>query len=80
MMGAIASVHCSGDGGWENAGDNPKFDEACANAHLIAAAPTMFDALKAIQKLPVLKHDYGTQNIIKAVIAKAEGRTPCAGK
>ena len=48
LMGSIATVHCSGEGNWEKAGDNPRFDEACANAHLIAAAPELLEALKEL--------------------------------
>lgn len=49
LMGAIASVHCSGEGDdWAQGGDNPKFEEAVANARLIAAAPEMYEALKAL--------------------------------
>ncbi|PWJ88436.1 hypothetical protein C8D77_111159 [Mesorhizobium loti] len=53
-MGAVATVHCSGEGDgsdWRQ-GDNPKFDEAVANAHLIATAPALLAALiKATTKL-----------------------------
>lgn len=49
MMGAIATVHCSGEGDdWKSHGDNPKFDEAVANARLIAAAPDLLAALKQL--------------------------------
>lgn len=49
MMGAVASVYASGVGDdWQKHGDNPKFAEAVANAHLIAAAPDLLDALKSI--------------------------------
>ena len=44
MMGAVATVHCSGEGDdWQSHGDNPKFEEACANARLIALAPELFE-------------------------------------
>lgn len=46
-MGAVCSVYCSGDGDWQKTGDNPKFDEAVANAHLIAAAPTMYEYISS---------------------------------
>lgn len=47
MMGAVATVHCSGEGDdWQSHGDNPKFAEAVANARLIAAAPTMADFVR----------------------------------
>ena len=45
-MGAVATVHCSGEGDWKITGDNPKFEEACANARLIAAAPELLEALR----------------------------------
>ena len=48
-MGAIAAVYCSGDGDeWMKNGDNPKFIEAVANAHLIAAAPDLYEALEGL--------------------------------
>ena len=53
-------------------------DGALANAHLIAAAPTMYEALKQIE--PILARMYGPQaaelppmQIVRAAIAKAEG-------
>lgn len=50
MMGAVASVHCSGPGeDWQAHGDNPRFAEAVANAHLIAAAPDLYAALERLQ-------------------------------
>lgn len=46
FFGAICSVHCSGEGNdFIKNGDNPKFEEACANARLIAAAPKLLEAL-----------------------------------
>lgn len=51
MMGAVATVHCSGEGDdWKNHGDNPKFEEAVANAHLISAAPDLIMALEDLTK------------------------------
>lgn len=47
LMGAVCTVHASGEGeDWQSHGDNPRFEEACANARLIAAAPDLFAALK----------------------------------
>jgi hypothetical protein len=49
LMGAVASVHCSGEGyNWQSHGDNPRFGEAVANAYLIAAAPRLYAALGAL--------------------------------
>lgn len=49
LFGAVATVHCSGEGDdWRATGDNPKFGEAVANAHLIAAAPDLLDALVSL--------------------------------
>lgn len=46
-MGAVCTVHASGEGGRIETGDNPRFPEAVANAHLIAAAPELLEAAKA---------------------------------
>jgi hypothetical protein len=43
--GAVCTVHASGDGYAVETGDNPKFEEACANARLIAAAPELLAAV-----------------------------------
>jgi len=49
LHGTICTVYCSGEGDdWKNHGDNPKFEQACANARLIAAAPDLFHALQNI--------------------------------
>ena len=55
MMGAVCTVHCSGDGDdWQKNGDNPKFAEAVANAYLIATAPELLavarEAITAINR------------------------------
>ncbi len=48
-----------------------------ANEHLIAAAPEMIEALKAINDAPIWANAalIGVHNKIKAAIAKAEGRS-----
>jgi len=47
MMGAVCTVYASGEGGdWAKHGDNPNFEEAVANAHLISKAPELLAALK----------------------------------
>jgi hypothetical protein len=49
LMGAVCAVYASGKGDdWQKHGDNPRFAEAVANAHLIAAAPDMLTALKTL--------------------------------
>lgn len=45
-MGAVCTVHASGDGDWQKTGDNPKFAEAVANAYLIHAAPSLLSIAK----------------------------------
>jgi hypothetical protein len=87
LMGAVATVHCSGEGAdWQKHGDNPKFAEAVANARLIAAAPDMYEALKALvaqildyEKVnnlspnPGRKYCWDNTERAVAAIAKAEG-------
>ena len=70
VMGAVATVHCSGEGDcpW----DNPKFEEAVANAHLIAAAPDMLEALKTLLRRGVIASSW--EETARAAIAKAEGQ------
>lgn len=79
-MGAVAKVFCSGEGeNWIKHGDNPKFDEAVANAKLIAAAPDLFAAgtalMAELEKL-VGSYEFGTDKTIqafRAALAKAHG-------
>lgn len=78
LMGAVCTVHASGDGDdWAKHGDNPKFAEACANAHLIAAAPDMLAALQAVVGAGQYPESYqgGIEplfvKIVRAAIAKA---------
>lgn len=86
LMGAVASVYCSGEGAdWKSHGDNPKFAEACANAHLIAAAPDLLAALKklAASHLATIEGEgFDPEHCVCsdlddafAAIAKAEGRS-----
>lgn len=80
-MGAICTVHCSGDGDWMVTGDNPGFEEAVANAHLIAAAPDLYEALvKCLTQLEILVPERGRVHDelmalldAKAALAKARG-------
>ena len=52
-------------------------DEAEANARLIAAAPEMLDALKHVAGYAMAGgKSFGDLPIVKAAIAKAEGRQP----
>jgi hypothetical protein len=78
LMGAVASVHCSGEGDdWQKGGDNPKFAEAVANARLIAAAPDMLAALLAARPLMIPGMNWTdavgemVRDMIDAAIAKA---------
>jgi hypothetical protein len=49
---------------------------AIADANLIAAAPTLLDALEAVQLAPLFSAlDAATQNAVRAAIAKAGGAT-----
>jgi hypothetical protein len=48
-----------------------KLDHAEANARLIAAAPEMYDALRAISEE---SDDEGAKECARAAIAKAEGK------
>lgn len=72
QMGAICSVHCSGEGDWKETGDNPPFEQACANAHLIAAAPDLLECMKAAVSIIGHPDDAMTKHF-NEVIAKATG-------
>src|SRR5690606_7008587 len=51
-FGAVATVHCSGDGDDIFAhGDNPKFEQAVANARLISAAPELLEVCQKFSAL-----------------------------
>jgi hypothetical protein len=75
LMGAVATVHCSGEGAdWKSHGDNPKFLQAIANAHLIAAAPDLLDALNGLIdfiEIDGLQMDALALSIAKAAVKKA---------
>jgi hypothetical protein len=73
-MGAVCTVHASGPGNWLDTGDNPRFEEACANARLIAAAPDLLKAARAFLR----GADRGrvgikTDRALRMAIAKALG-------
>jgi hypothetical protein len=85
QMGAIATVHCSGEGDdWKTHGDNPKFAEACANARLIAAAPdyddgardfvAYEDAMDRGDDIQAMVLYASASKKLRAAIAKAEGK------
>ena len=76
-FGAIATVHCSGEGDIFANGDNPKFPQAVANARLIAAAPELLKALiQCAAQLEItagMVHDERQALIAaRAAIAKAQ--------
>ena len=71
-MGAVCAVYASGDDSIEG-GDNPPFDEAVANAHLIASAPDLLEALKYVMSAQGEQLTDAFDQAHKA-IAKAEGR------
>lgn len=80
LMGAVCTVHASGGGEIEMAGDNPRFEEAVANAHLIATAPDLLAACeRAASLLDALARNTGSSgcrnvcNELTAAIAKAKG-------
>jgi hypothetical protein len=78
--GAVAKVYYSQDRELEH-GDNPPFDEACANANLIAAAPDLYAALEGIANADQgeWQAEYRTptefrrwaKNVARAALAKA---------
>lgn len=75
-MGAVCTVHASGEGGCIETGDNPRFAEAVANAHLIAAAPDLLEALNELLFEDSDKSDMDrivTRLRARAAIAKATG-------
>lgn len=85
-FGAVATVHASGDGEMRLTGDNPKFDEACANARLIASAPELLDACRAAEAfiagaVPSLAKDRNEAidavlPLLRLALAKATGAQP----
>lgn len=83
-FGAVCTVHASGEGDWRKTGDNPKFDQACANARLIAAAPELLAALETAYAIcgdirnqwPNRDSEFGqgSLNAMLDAICKATGR------
>jgi hypothetical protein len=53
--------------------DESEKQEALANAHLIAAAPEMFEALWRVLNHPVCHLDGSAEAAIRAALAKARG-------
>ena len=85
MMGAICTVYASGAGDdWAKHGDNPSFQEAVANARLIAAAPDLLEAgrsmIAAFDPDAMNPEQFNAWSDLSAAISRAEGRTePKAG-
>ena len=76
-FGSVATVHSSVDDELEN-GDNPRHEQAVANAHLIAAAPSLYAALEAweayLHDLPRIAEDAPEAvQLTFAALAKARG-------
>ena len=77
MLGSICQISVDnekpvGEGG----NDAPSRDEAIANMHLIAAAPEMLQALHLVGMSAGWQYmAFETRDIIRATIAKAEGRS-----
>lgn len=62
---------------WKGEEDLSIFDEVRANAHLIAAAPELLEALEHITQTPEYKYLYpGTTSLIEKAISKAKGQQP----
>lgn len=61
--GAVAKVYYSQDRELEH-GDNPPFDEACANAHLIAAAPDLYATL---EELILASQSFDSERVCAAI-------------
>lgn len=81
-MGAIATVHYAGQYAAQSEfpDDNAPVDEATANAHLIAAAPTMYAALLEAESVMMLveprsnKAEYlAALGKVSAALRKARG-------
>jgi hypothetical protein len=76
-MGAVAAVYCSGDGNdWMKSGDNPKFEEAVANACLIASAPDLYAALIETLEIATRNEEGEFADRARAALAKAKGISP----
>lgn len=75
-MGAVCTVHASGKPNPEDSlsnGDNPEFEEACANARLIAAAPDLLGALESCVAQMEAQMTAPFLGRAKEAIAKARG-------
>lgn len=80
MFGAVCTVHASGEGDdWQAHGDNPKFEEAVANANLISAAPDLLEACEAALKafdgsnIRIALEHAGAVGMLRDAISKAAG-------
>ncbi|AHK11843.1 hypothetical protein S349_53 [Shewanella sp. phage 3/49] len=49
--------------------------ESMSNAHLIAAAPEMYSALRLISDLSILSEDNGLSDLVDDLLAKARGES-----
>jgi hypothetical protein len=73
VMGAVCTVHVADNKPISEGGnDDPPIDEAKANAHLIAAAPDLLEALsEAVLQIEYLHEKFQETGTGNAAIAKA---------
>lgn len=86
----IASVYPNAPEGWDGASENERLDEMRANARLIAAAPDLLEAVRALKAAfgdPVTRRALGGHNerqmvailSASAAIARARGEQDGGG-
>jgi hypothetical protein len=79
--GRTSIAHCIWTGSDASQATNPSFEEAIANAHLIASAPELLAALENMVKVQGGEGEYDSElayfEQARAAVAKAKGGSKC---